>query len=275
MLLKTAFFHFPAVPTQTSAFWGIVVAVLLSTPYFLGRRALRARLALVLSRDGPVIAAISLLSAAAAFLWFLAMGETGAGPVALLSKPSILYSFILGVLILREPARLSDLFGFLLAAAGIALIATLSGEVPKSSAGYLLSAAFLFSLQSLLIKRFARELDGVIFAYARAALMGVFMGAGLALAGYARPIGVGHALLLGLSVVCGVILGRAFYFQAHLYLPISRLNTVLLIEPILIMSAGFALWNEPVPPRKIAGTVLLLAGLWALVGRDWRGGMEE
>jgi drug/metabolite transporter (DMT)-like permease len=60
-------------------------------------------------------------------------------------------------------------------------------------------------------------------------------------------------------------LGRAFYFEAHNYLPISKLNATLLIEPIFLMFVGILFMKEPVDLQKLGGGAIILLGLYLIV----------
>jgi drug/metabolite transporter (DMT)-like permease len=250
---------------EIAAFYGVGIAFLLVTPYFLFNKNRRKTLVTTINRDGKILLIGTLLNAIGIIMYYHALRISDLGPSALLIKMTVLYNVLLGVFLLNEKLKTFESIGIFLAIAGIIAISTLEGQIEISSAAIILISAFFFASQSYLIKKYIPNIDGLAFAYLRLLLLSLFF------AGYIFYIkswvilSLGLAFSLGLFSVLGYFLGRAFYFEAHNHLPISKLNSTLLIEPVFLMAVGVVFMDEPLPLKKILGTTLILSGLYLLI----------
>ncbi|WP_411821763.1 DMT family transporter [Leptospira sp. 'Mane'] len=254
-------------PPEIAAFYGVFGSFIFVSAYFLFRKANRDRVILTVRRDGKVLLLGTFLNSIGIVLYYQALRISDLGPSAILIKTTVLYNVILGVLFLKETLKGSEILGILLALVGIYFISTLGGQITVESSILILISAFFFASQSYLIKRFVPEILGLEFAYLRLLLLSVFF------IGYIHSIGTWEILspLLIITLtffsLLGYFLGRAFYFQAHNHLPISKLNAILLIEPIFLMGIGILFMEEPFSTRKLVGAGFILFGLYLLVFR--------
>jgi drug/metabolite transporter (DMT)-like permease len=53
---------------------------------------------------------------------------------------------------------------------------------------------------------------------------------------------------------------RYFFFQAHKYLEVSKLNIFLLLQPVGVLIGTFLLFGDSISEQKIAGVILILGG---------------
>jgi len=243
---------------------------LLVFPYYLFSPPARKRLTLTIKRDGFVILAISVLTLTGAILWIYALKHAVVGIVSLLSKTIIVYSAIFGLIFLKERFNLIELFGFALLIPGVLLIANLESQVAPLAAAAILISAFIYAIQSLVVKKFAPQLHGMEFSYLRAFCMLILLTTIFTIFGRVEIIPVKLIIILGVVSVSGMMLGRAFYFEAHKYLEISKLNSAMLIEPVIVLIAAYILLGEPLDNIKIIGSLFILAGLWLLIHRNVR-----
>ncbi len=265
---KYMFNEFPEIGVYNMAFWGLFAASCLVTPVFIGVEKNRQDLGKTLKKDGRIIFVIAMVSSCAAFLWLTALSLANTGPVALLIKTTVIYSIFLGLLFLKERLGSVQFLGVAIAVVGLVLISTLKGEMPLTAAILTLTAALGFSIQSFLVKKLVADVDGKSFAYLRALFMSLLFGAAFVVMGKLSFITLWQFVLLSFIHSSGLIIGRAFFFQAHNYLEISKISTMFLLEPVLIMIGAFFIFDEKLGPQKLAGSILILGGLWLIVQRD-------
>lgn len=250
---------------EMAALFGVGFAFLVVTPFFLSSVKRRKKVTLTIKRDGHILLIGTFSNAMGIVLYYYALKQTDLGPAAILIKTTVLYNVILGVVFLGERFKDREIFGIGLSIVGIYLISTLQGQINWISAFCILLSAFLFAIQSYLIKKYIPEILGLEYAYLRLLLLCVFFFL------YAKSIGTFFVppleviLILGFCSLLGYFLGRAFYFEAHNYLPISKLNATLLIEPIFLMFVGILFMKEPFDVQKLSGGAIILLGLYLIV----------
>ncbi|BDA79806.1 hypothetical protein LPTSP3_g27360 [Leptospira kobayashii] len=249
---------------EIAAFYGVFGSFIIVSGYFLFRKINRDKVILTVKRDGKVLLLGTFLNSIGIVLYYQALRISDLGPSAILIKTTVLYNVLLGVLFLKERLRNFEVFGIILALVGIYFISTLSGQISVESSILILISAFFFASQSYLIKRFVPEILGLEFAYLRLLLLSVFFIGYIYFIGTWEVLSTELILALTFFSLLGYFLGRAFYFQAHNYLPISKLNAALLIEPIFLMGIGILFMQEPFSIRKLIGSGLILLGLYLL-----------
>ncbi|TGM47746.1 DMT family transporter [Leptospira biflexa] len=261
---KEVFRRFHLSP-EMAAFFGVGFAFFVVTPFFLSSAKRRTKVILTIRRDGLILLIGTLSNAMGIVLYYYALKQTDLGPAAILIKTTVLYNVILGVVFLGERFKDREVFGIILSIFGIYLISTLQGQINLISASCILISAFLFAIQSYLIKKYIPEILGLEYAYLRLFLLCVFfLLYALGIGSFAFPEWQ-TIVILGFCSLLGYFLGRAFYFEAHNYLPISKLNATLLIEPIFLMFVGILFMKEPVDLQKLGGGAIILLGLYLIV----------
>lgn len=261
LLADFTFRYFENISVANVLFWGWLGAVMGSAPFFLGWRSRRRRLIFSVRKHWRVLILVSALTSLGGGLWFWAMAEVGSGSLALLTNAKIFWIFLLGVIFLKERVAWREIPGLLLAAGGLFLVSTLQGEVSGLAAMLILGQTILYALQSFFIKKYAPEVDGAVFAFGRAVMMFFFLGTFFLLRGQVSLIPWTAVLLVSVSQIIGLVVARAFYFQAINLLPISKLSALLLLEPILVLGGAYLFFGDAVSSQKGVGAVLILGGL--------------
>jgi len=250
---------------ELAAFYGVSIAFLIVTPYFLFNPRRRLSVTLTIQKDGWVLLIGTFFNSIGILMYYFALRISDLGPSAVLIKMTVLYNVILGVWLLKERLKAFETIGILLAIVGIVFVSTLKGQIQISSALTILVSALFFASQSFLIKKYVPEIDGLSFAYLRLFLLSIFFFLYVSITGAWVPISPFVALSLGLFSVLGYFLGRACYFEAHNHLPISKLNATLLFEPVFLVAIGIVFMGEQVSVQKICGTSLIISGLYLLI----------
>lgn len=252
-------------PPEIAALYGVGFCFFLLLPYFLYHKTRRKNIILTLKRDGKILTLGTVSNAIGIVLYYFALKQTDLGPAAVLIKTTAIYNVLLGFFFLNERLKAVEVFGIGIALFGIYLISTLQGQINLISALSILASAFFFAIQSYLIKRFIPNILGIEYAFLRLFLLSIFFLAYSTINSSLLIPSANLVLILGSLSFLGYFLGRAFYFEAHNHLPISKLNSTLLIEPIFLMAIGIVFLKEPIDFQKIVGALSILLGLYLIV----------
>ncbi|TGN20703.1 DMT family transporter [Leptospira idonii] len=250
---------------EIAAFYGVSAAALFVSFYFLFHKTRRENIKTTIVRDGKVLLLGTFSNAIGIVMYYAALRISDLGPSAILIKTTVLYNVLLGVFLLGEKLKAFESFGIILALVGIYEISTLGGQITVISSLIILTSAFLFAIQSYLIKRYVPDIFGMEYAFLRLILLSLFFGLYIWIKGSFLFPPLTTVIVLGLFSVLGYFFGRAFFFEAHKYLPISKLNASLLIEPIFLMFVGYLFMNESLELQKLLGAAFILSGLYLLI----------
>ena len=167
-----------------------------------------------------------------------------------------------------ERLRRGAVLGMVLGFAGVAVIFSddltlLGGEAVRRAAFVMLVAPLVSAVASVVVKRWGSAVHPLSLAAVPMLLAGVVMGAvallverGLPLVFDARSVGA----LLYLA-----ILGSAVTFTIYYWLlanmKATRLALMSYLIPIVAVAVGALLFDEPLRPRLLAGSALVLTGV--------------
>jgi len=250
------------------AFWSLFAASLFLSPYFIFTRSSRIKMKTSMVRDGKIVLVVALLSASGAYFWYTGLKLLGAGPASLTGKSQVLFTALLGIAFLRERFSAFESAGIVITVAGIAMISQIPNEVNLPGVASTMLSAFIYSVQSLVVKKYATELHGIEFSYLRAVLMALMYGVVFAANGMLEMLPLKDIFYLGGFSLTGLIAGRTFYYEAHKYLGISRIGIGMLFEPVVILIASFYLLEESLGGFKLFGAALILFGLWMVAAKN-------
>jgi drug/metabolite transporter (DMT)-like permease len=219
------------------------------------------------SRRAAFGAAIYGLLSIAAFFGFLYAGlvdaSVGIATATLALGPLITLG--LAASIGLERLRAMAVVGAAIAFAGIAVMyaSAITGSVPITSLVLLIAAAVSFAIGGIVVKRTpAMDLvvqNGIASTVGAVVLVGLAMAAGEDLAIPQQPE-------TWLAFLYLVIPGTLLTFWILLYLlrrwPASRVAYQFVLAPIVAILVAAPLLGEPIEPAVIAGTALVIVGVW-------------
>lgn len=255
------FRNFKAVSVTNVVFWGWLGANIILSPVFLGTKNARQKLKNEILSYGKLALSVSILTSIGGFLWFLAMSESNSGVISLLEKSDVIFIFILGVIFLREKIMIKEIIPMIISIMGLFLISNLKGEISSLGVFAILFGQFLYSVQSFLIKKFGQKMNSFYFSYVRSVLMLFFTGIFFIILGKIEIIPLNVITILTIAQVFGVFLARYLFFEAHKFLPISKLSFLMLSESILTLIGAFIIFGDAVSTQKFIGGFLVLIGL--------------
>ena len=167
-----------------------------------------------------------------------------------------------------ERLRRGAVLGMVLGFAGVAVIFSddltlLGGEAVRRAAFVMLVASAASALASAVVKRWGSAVHPLSLAAVPMLLAGVVMGAvallverGLPLVFDARSVGA----LLYLAIL-GSALTFTIYYWLLANMKATRLALMSYLIPIVAVAVGALLFDEPLRPRLLAGSALVLTGV--------------
>jgi drug/metabolite transporter (DMT)-like permease len=269
-VLTLAFFYlindfvfrtYKEVSVASVVFWGWLGANIVLSPIFLGTKKARQKIKNEILFRWKLVLSVSVLTSIGGFLLFLSISESSSGVISLLEKSNIIFVFILGIIFLKEKITVKEIIPMLISIAGLFLITNLKGEISSLGVGAILLSQFLYAAQSFLIKKFGQKMDSFVFSFIRSVLMLLFIGIFFIILGQIEIIPLKVFIILTIAQVFGVFMSRYLFFEAHKFLPISKLGFLMLSESILTLAGAFIVFGDTVSMQKFIGGSLILAGL--------------
>ena len=262
----------PAASSLTIAAGRLVLATLALSPFALTRH--RAALARLTGRELRLAALAGLFLAAHFALWIASLERTTVASSVVLVTTTPLWVGLLSPLVLREPLSRRLALGIALALAGGVIVGlgdargaalpALAGQPGGALLGDLmaLSGAWMMAGYLMVGRRLRAGLALVPYVftvYGMAALLLTIamIATGRSLFGLAP----GTYLWLALLALVPQLLGHSSFNWALRYLPASFVAIALLGEPAGSSALAWGLLHEVPTPLKLAGAVLILAGI--------------
>jgi drug/metabolite transporter (DMT)-like permease len=158
--------------------------------------------------------------------------------------------------------------GLVLGFAGVAVLfsddlSRLGGSPVRHAALVMLVAPLVSAVASVVIKRWGSDLHPLSLSAVPMLIAGLVMGAVALLVERHRPLVVDLRSVGALLYLA--ILGSAVTFTIYYWLlarvPATRLALMSYLIPIVAVAVGAVLFDEPLRPRLLAGSALILAGV--------------
>jgi len=269
LTVRHVFVEYSDISVFNVALWGMGGAALVMFPYFLFPQP-RKELSQEWQRNKKTLVLISIITAIGATLWFYGLSNGTAGLVGFLKKTDIFFSFLLGVLFLKERFSVRELLFGIISIIGYVLISKLEGEISPLAIVAILICAILYSLQSYVVKKNVLKMSAAPFAFIRLVLIcSLFLIFGI-ISGSITMIPFEAILYLVGGQISGAFLGRIFYFKAHQYLSISKIGFLSLFGPLFVFISSVIFLGEKTQGQKLLGFALILLGMGLFLGEKFR-----
>jgi drug/metabolite transporter (DMT)-like permease len=222
-------------------------------------------------------AALSFCGSYGVVYWCEQWVPSGLGSVLFATFPlfvAILAHFVLP----GERLTTRSLAGILLGFGGVAVIfsedfALLGGHHVASAAAVMLSAPILSALSSVAIKRWGSGIHPVSLAAIPMGISAGVMGAVALAVEHDRPVSfdvtsVGALVYLA---VFGSAITFSLYYWLMSHVPATRLSLIAYAVPVVAVAVGAIFLREPVTPRMLLGSLLVVLGVALAVSRPSTG----
>jgi len=209
--------------------------------------------------------------------FFEALKTLGPHSVVLLMMVGQVLTPLCAMVFLKEPSTVSRWSGIILVVAGIGIVLSgrLAGEgdLGWRGVGFGLTSVIAMSLSIVIAKKALDRLSALEGTFIRMAagtagmlLLGVLTGR---LGAWVLPLQDPRFLLLFLVAVCIVTFGGFWLSLAAIkYADVVVGSTLISTEPLFVLLIGALFMGRGITARALAGTVLALAGVVALVRWD-------
>jgi drug/metabolite transporter (DMT)-like permease len=195
-----------------------------------------------------------------AILWFFAISKIGSGATSLLEKTNVLFVFLLVSIFLKEKIKFMEVVYVGIAISGLFFIFKIGGGLMNIGAWAILAGELLYSTQSMLVRKFGKNINSFYFTYMRSLGMFVVIGLFFGMMGKIDFVDIKVFCLITGSMFVGAFVGKYFYFEAHKYFSISKIGFLLLLESVGTVLGAYLFFGDPITIQKITGAVLIIAG---------------
>lgn len=252
-----------------AAFWGFTGAILLGSLFFMHPKKVK-KLKVEALTHYKLLAYIVFWTVIGAGLSWWVVSNSNGGIAALLGKSEVLFTVLIGVFVFKENLHFREILAFIIVLVGLGVTASIQSEIAWGTVAVLLFTRFCYAMQSGILKRYNQQSDPLSLAFLRAISIFLIYGVILGSLGIIETIPVLAFIILGGNQFFALFLGRAMYFQAHKTLPISKLNFILILEPVLVLIGGFLLFGDGISSQKIFGASLILGGLFFFMREQFK-----
>jgi len=208
-------------------------------------------------------------------LMFIALNWVSASEAAIVVQTSVPMTTLLSIVMLGERIRWRRTLGIMLAFTGVLIVMYQPGYTVSAGMLLLLASAFCGSLGAIMMKQMG-EIAPLQFQ-AWVALMGVAVIAPLSLMfephALDSTLAVGWpalAAVLYSALVTSIFAHTAYYFLIAKY-EANLVSALTLMTPLMTISLGSWLIEDPIDTKMIVGTVIALTGVLIIALRTGRG----
>lgn len=256
----------PHLPAEMSSFLLLAIAGVQVGVYQLIRREVHLD---VLRHHWRFFTTIGLLVAASTVINYAAVTFVDSGTASLIGKTAILFSLGFGLVWLRERLKPPELFGAVLAIAGIFIISFQPGDYLRLGSLMVLASSFFYALHTAVVKRYGEAMefgDFFLFRITVTALFLFIFAAGRGRLVWPTPIAW---LLVFIAGTVDVVISRSLYYLSLRRMSMSIHTIILTLSPVLTILWSLLLFDEFPSWLSALGGIFIILGV-ALV-TVWRG----
>jgi drug/metabolite transporter (DMT)-like permease len=211
---------------------------------------------------------VGFLVAASTALNYTSVAFIDPGTASLLSRTSVLFGLVFGLLWLRERLTAFESAGALVAIVGVFVITFQPGDYFRLGSLMVLASAFMYALHAALVKRHSGEMGlEEFFLFRLACTTGFLFLFATSRGELVRP-GWQAWLILFLAGTIDVAISRGLYYMALRRLKLTHHSLVLTLSPVTTILWTLLLFGvRPTVQQLIGGAAVLAGVLMVTVGR--------
>ncbi|MGI9416005.1 MAG: DMT family transporter [Hyphomicrobiales bacterium] len=262
LTIDTVFGRYAGVTEGQAILCAVLSGLVISLPFVTINPTLRRKFGYTIRRHKLAVAISAGIELATTWAWFYAFNLSSADIMAFLDQTTLVWAWILGIVFLRERFSSPMMLSIGIAVVGFTILSQIQGTYSYLSVALVTLAAFLAAVNSLVIKKFAPDIEGFLFATAVSIIFIVFHAAIVWGLGQLSLPPMPAVLLLAAAECCWLF-SITCYNQAHRYLPIRTIGAAGLLEPVVVLAAVWLIGTSVVGTEKIVGAALIVVGLLA------------
>jgi len=266
LLVESLYFIFarlllPLLPPASGALYMMTIGAVEIALLMRGRIDWR-----VLARHRWLFLAIGLLVGMNTNMGFVAVRYVDPGTASLLSRSSVLFGVILGVVWLRERLSRIEVMGAVVAIAGVIAISAQPGGYFRWGSALVVSATVLYAVHSAAVKRYGGDIPFAQFMFFRmatvaAVLLMLALGQGALV--WPTPVAFWWALV---AATVNVVISRGLYYLALRRLDMSLLAIILTLTPVATWLWSIVLFGGRPTAQEIVGGLATIVGVVVVTG---------
>jgi len=209
-------------------------------------------------------ATLGILIASSTTINYEAVEFIDPGVASVLSQTGTVWAVLFGLLWLREEMAPAQVFGGVLALAGVFIVNFQSGNYVQIGSLLVIFSAALYALHAALTKKFSEDIDLTTFFFARLAFSTAAIFIFNAFSGsLAWPDKTAWPYIL-LAGTIDVAISRWLYYTALRKLKLTVHTIILTLSPVIAVLWALALFDSHLTSQQIFGGLLVLAGVLAV-----------
>ncbi len=263
VLIDSLYFVFarlllPRIAPAASAFYVLAIGAVEVTALGLIQNRLRLK---VLLENWQFFLGIGLLISLSMNINYRAVAFIDPGAASLLSKTSILFGLIFSLVWLREPLKLVQGAGALLAFGGVLTITFQPGEYLRLGSLLVLASAFMYALHAAMVKRYGEQIDMLNFFAFRLLCTSAFLLLFLLVGdGWIWPTRDTWPLLLLVGTL-DIAISRLLYYTVLRRVTMGLHTILLTLSPALAVGWSWLIFRMAPSWQEIVGGVAVLVGV--------------
>ena len=204
---------------------------------------------------------IGFLVATSTNINYEAVAFVDAGTASLLNEVSIIFGLLFGLMWLKEKFSTPQLWGSLLAIAGVFVINYQSGDYLRLGSLMILCGSFMYAAHAAITKRYASEINLGEFFFFRLLSTSTFLFLfSLGRGALALPKAEAWPYLI-LAATVDIGISRTLYYVALRKLNVSFLSVLLTLSPVVTILWSLLLFGETPGKQQLIGGAAVIAGV--------------
>jgi drug/metabolite transporter (DMT)-like permease len=205
--------------------------------------------------------AIGVLIAGSTTINYSAVEFIDPGVASMLAQTGTVWAVLFGLLWLREELNRAQIFGAVLAMAGVFIVNFQSGDYVRIGSLLVVLSAALYALHAALTKKFTEEINLTTFFFARLLTSTAAIVLFSAVSGSLDwPVRAAWPYIL-LAGSVDVTVSRFLYYFALRRLKLTVHTILLTLSPVLSILWSLLLFDSHLTARQIVGGLIVLAGV--------------
>ncbi len=203
----------------------------------------------------------SVLDIASTVAAFLALAIMDPAIVSFFEQSQILFTMLLGFLLLREKLISQELVAAIVIITGIVLMSYRSGDVPVEGAALILFSNFTGSVNLIIVRKVGPEVGTFTFARFRTAVLFLLFSFYILYeSGGFTPPPADITLIIVIGSFFGPFLNTISLYKCLEYIPAGKVALFRSVQPLFVMAATGAILGMLPGVRETAGGLVVVAG---------------
>lgn len=248
----------PLSPPTVSVTFVLLIATLEVGAYGIVSKQLHFR---DIRRKWWLFAAIGVLIAGSTTINYSAIEFIDPGVASMLAQTGTVWAVLFGLLWLQEELNRAQIFGAVLAMAGVFIVNFQSGDYVRIGSLLVVLSAALYALHAALTKKFTEEINLTTFFFARLLTSTAAIVLFSAVSGSLDwPVRAAWQYIL-LAGTVDVTVSRFLYYFALRRLKLTVHTILLTLSPVLSILWSLLLFDSHLTALQIVGGLIVLAGV--------------